>query len=117
MGERTFTVAVVGAAGMVGTEMIRTLEQRAFPVRELRPLDVGAAVGTEVTFAGRPWTIAEARPEAFARVDLAFFSAGNPASLELAPAAVARGAVVIDNSSAWSECPLVVPEVNPHDLA
>jgi aspartate-semialdehyde dehydrogenase len=118
-GERTFTVAVVGAAGMVGNEMIRTLEQRKFPVGELRPLDVAAVAGTPVAFRGETLRCVEANEAAFAGVDIAFFSAGNPASLELAPKAVRQGAVVIDNSSAWRmdpECPLVVPEVNPGDL-
>ena len=120
MSEVSYTVAVVGAAGMVGTEMIRTLEQRAFPVGQLRPLDVAAVAGAHVEFNGQQHVIAEATADAFAGVDIAFFSAGNPASLELAPEAIRHGAVVIDNSSAWRmdpDCPLVVPEVNPHDLA
>lgn len=102
MNQRAWNVAVVGAAGMVGQEMIRTLEQRRFPVGELRPL-------------GR-----EASDASFSGIDIAIFSAGADASLDLAPKAVRQGAVVIDNSSAWRmdpACPLVVPEVNPQDLA
>ena len=117
---RTYNVAVVGAAGMVGTEMIRTLEQRRFPVAELRPLDVASVAGTEVTFAGRAIPCVEATEANFAGIDVAIFSAGGDASLALAPGAVRQGAVVIDNSSAWRmdpACPLVVPEVNPQDLA
>jgi aspartate-semialdehyde dehydrogenase len=115
-----WNVAVVGAAGMVGTEMIRTLERRGFPVNELRPLDVAEVAGTPVQFAGREYRCLEATEASFAGVDIAIFSAGAEASLDLSPKAVRQGAVVIDNSSAWRmdpACPLVVPEVNPHDLA
>jgi aspartate-semialdehyde dehydrogenase len=119
MSKHTWNVAVVGAAGMVGTEMIKTLEQRRFPVAELRPLDVAALAGTEVAFAGHTCRCLEANEAAFAGIDIALFSAGGDASLDLAPKAVRQGAVVIDNSSAWRmdpTCPLVVPEVNPGDL-
>jgi aspartate-semialdehyde dehydrogenase len=119
MTERTYTVAVVGAAGMVGTEMLRTLEQRNFPVRELFPLDVAALEGTPVSYNGITHLCREATEAAFRGVDIALFSAGAEASLDLAPAAVRHGAVVIDNSSAWrmdDACPLVVPEVNFKDL-
>ena len=120
MSQRLWNVAVVGAAGMVGTEMIRTLDQRRFPVNELRPLDVADVAGAEMTFAGRTVVCREATEANFAGIDIAIFSAGGDASLDLAPKAVRQGAVVIDNSSAWRmdpTCPLVVPEVNPHDLA
>ncbi len=120
MSNRTWNVAVVGAAGMVGTEMIKTLEQRRFPVNELRPLDVAEVAGTPVAFAGRACACLEATEANFAGIDIAIFSAGGDASLDLAPKAVRQGAVVIDNSSAWRmdpACPLVVPEVNPRDLA
>ena len=119
MSASRYTVAVVGAAGMVGTEMIRTLVQRAFPIRELRALDVASVAGSEIVVDGTTYVCREATEAAFAGVDIAFFSAGNAASLDLAPKAVRQGAVVIDNSSAWRmdpECPLVVPEVNAHDL-
>jgi len=105
---------------MVGTEMIRTLEQRRFPVRELRALDVADVAGTRLPFAGGTVVCREATEANFAGIDIAIFSAGGDASLDLAPRAVRQGAVVIDNSSAWRmdpACPLVVPEVNPHDLA
>jgi len=105
---------------MVGTEMIRTLEQRRFPVRELRALDVAEAAGTPLPFAGGTVTCREATEVNFTGIEIAIFSAGAEASLDLAPKAVRQGAVVIDNSSAWRmdpACPLVVPEVNPHDLA
>jgi aspartate-semialdehyde dehydrogenase len=120
VSERRWNVAVVGAAGMVGAEMVRTLEQRRFPVRELRALDVAAVAGTSLPFAGGRVVCQEATGANFAGIDIAIFSAGAEASLELAPQAVRHGAVVIDNSSAWRmdpSCPLVVPEVNPYDIA
>ena len=120
MRKGAWNVAVVGAAGMVGTEMVRTLERRRFPVAELRALDVEGQAGTPVPFDGGTVECREAGEAEFAGVDIAIFSAGAEASRELAPMAVRQGAVVIDNSSAWRmdpACPLVVPEVNPHDLA
>jgi len=114
-----WNVAVVGALGMVGTEMIRTLEARNFPVAELRPLDVPALEGREVDFCGRKVPAQVACEDNFAGIDIAIFSAGAEASKELAPLAVRQGAVVVDNSSAWRmdpAVPLVVPEVNPADL-
>ncbi|HNS50908.1 MAG TPA: aspartate-semialdehyde dehydrogenase [Anaerolineae bacterium] len=119
MGKSKWNVAVVGALGMVGTEMIQTLETRRFPVAELRPLDVAAVEGAEIEFAGRKVRTQVASAENFSGIDIAIFSAGGEASLELAPQAVAKGAVVVDNSAAWRmdpACPLVVPEVNPDDL-
>jgi len=114
-----YNVAVVGAMGMVGGEMIRTLERRGFPVAELRPLDVAANEGKEVQFAGGRYRVLEAKAENFRGVDIAIFSAGADASEKLAPEAVKQGAVVVDNSSRWRmdpNCPLVIPEVNPEDL-
>jgi aspartate-semialdehyde dehydrogenase len=119
MAKKSWNVAVVGALGMVGTEMIRTLERRRFPLAELRPLDLPDNEGTPVKYLGRTLKTLAASEENFAGIDIAIFSAGGAASLELAPLAVRRGAVVIDNSSAWRMdpgCPLVVPEVNPEDL-
>jgi aspartate-semialdehyde dehydrogenase len=120
MGKKNeYTIAVVGAMGMVGTEMIRTLERRDFPVAELRPLDIKENEGKEVDFNGKKVKVQEAKEENFEGVDIAIFSAGGDASLDLSPKAAKRGAVVVDNSSAWRmdpECPLVVPEVNPEDL-
>jgi aspartate-semialdehyde dehydrogenase len=116
----SYNVAVVGAAGMVGREMAKTLEQRRFPVAEFRPLDIAAVAGTPISFNGRDYPCVEATEENFAGIDIAFFSAGADASLDLAPKAVRQGATVIDNSSAWRmdpDCPLVVPEVNANDLA
>jgi aspartate-semialdehyde dehydrogenase len=108
-------VAVVGATGVVGREMLRTLEQRHFPAKHVIALASKRSVGHKLPFRGGEIEVKLAEPEAFAGVDIALFSAGAAASRELAPAAAARGAVVIDNSSAWRmdpEVPLVVPEVN-----
>lgn len=114
-----YNVAVVGALGMVGSEMIRTLERRNFPVDEFRPLDIPQNAGKTVDFHGTPVEVQAAVKENFGGIDIAIFSAGATASKSLAPQAVEMGAVVVDNSSQWRmdpECPLVVPEVNPHDL-
>lgn len=115
-----YRVAVVGALGAVGTEMIKTLEQRDFPVSALIPMDMEELAGMKVLFRGEEATVRAAKPGAFGDVDIALFSAGADASLLLAPAAASQGAVVIDNSSAWRmdpDVPLVVPEVNPGALA
>ena len=109
-------VAIVGATGLVGRAMLSVLEQREFPVSRLVPLASSRSAGQKITFAGRQVEVREATPDRFEGVDIALFSAGGATSRELAPQAAARGAVVIDNSSAWrmdDECPLVVPEVNP----
>jgi aspartate-semialdehyde dehydrogenase len=114
------TVAVVGATGVVGGTMIRVLEERAFPIGELRPLATARSAGRRMPFRGSSVLVAEATPDAFDGVDIALFSAGGATSREIAPIAVARGATVIDNSSAWRMepgVPLVVSQVNPDDLA
>jgi aspartate-semialdehyde dehydrogenase len=114
-----YNVAVVGALGMVGSEMIRTLERRNFPVEEFRPLDIPENAGKTVTYEGAEVPVQAAEKQNFAGIDIAIFSAGAGASKVLAPQAVEMGAVVVDNSSQWRmdpACPLVVPEVNPHDL-
>ena len=108
-------VAVVGATGAVGREMLRTLEQRKFPVKRLVALASARTAGTKLPFAGGEITVEELTPRSFAGVDVALFSAGASVSREFGPIAAKAGAVVIDNSSAWRmdpECPLVVPEVN-----
>ncbi|MCI0584630.1 MAG: aspartate-semialdehyde dehydrogenase [Chloroflexi bacterium] len=114
-----FTVAVVGATGVVGRTMVQVLQERGFPIRELRLLASGRSAGRTVSAAGRTLEVGEAVPEAFDGVDIALFSAGADVSTTLAPAAAARGATVIDNSSAWRmdpTVPLVVSQVNPGDL-
>ena len=119
MNRQPLTVAVVGATGVVGRTMIQILNEREFPVGELRVLASGRSAGQTMFVDGRNLEIEEAVPEAFDGVDIALFSAGADVSKELAPAAVARGAMVIDNSSAWRmdpTVPLVVSQVNPDDL-
>jgi aspartate-semialdehyde dehydrogenase len=110
------TVAVVGATGLVGREMLRILEERNFPAEKVVALASPRSLGKKVPFRGKELEVREAKDENFAGVDIALFSAGASPSRELAPQAAARGAVVIDNSSAWRmdpDVPLVVPEVNP----
>ena len=117
---RPLTVAVVGATGVVGQTMIAVLEERGLPIRQLRPLASGRSAGREVLYRGRAEPVREALADAFEGVDVALFSAGSAVSAELAPAAVARGALVIDNSAQFRmapEVPLVVSEVNPDDAA
>ncbi len=113
-------VAVAGATGAVGRQMLRCLEQRSFPVAELRPLASARSAGRTVPFAGQQLPVQVMGPGSFEGVDVALFSCGGGTSLQFAPQAVAAGALVIDNSSAWrmdSEVPLVVPEVNPEAIA
>ena len=110
-----YTVAVVGATGAVGTEMIQVLEERGFPVGELIPLASARSEGNEVNFRGQDLPVKVLQPDSFKGVDLALFSAGAGVSQEFGPIAVKAGAVVVDNSSAWRmdpNVPLVVPEVN-----
>ena len=114
-----YVVAVVGATGAVGTEMIEVLEEREFPVARLVPLASTRSAGGTVIFKGNEVSIEVLTKDSFAGVDIALFSAGADLSREFAPIAVKAGAVVIDNSAAWRmtpEVPLVVPEVNAHDI-
>jgi aspartate-semialdehyde dehydrogenase len=108
-------VAVVGATGAVGREMIRILEQRRFPASRVVALASKRSAGQKLAYAGQELTVQELGPGSFAGIDVALFSAGASVSREFGPVAAAAGAVVIDNSSAWRmdpEVPLVVPEVN-----
>jgi aspartate-semialdehyde dehydrogenase len=115
-----YVVAVAGATGVVGREMIEILEERNFPVAELIPLASERSEGERVEFHGKNVVVRKLTKDSFKGVDIALFSAGAERSLEFAPAAVESGAVVIDNSSAFRmdpKVPLVVPEVNAHALA
>lgn len=115
-----YVVAVTGATGAVGREMIEILEERAFPVAELIPLASERSEGERVEFNGKRLVVRRLAKDAFKGVDIALFSAGAERSLEFAPAALKSGAVVIDNSSAFRmdpKVPLVVPEVNAHAIA
>ena len=115
-----YTVAVVGATGAVGTEMIQVLEERDFPVGELVPMASARSEGNEVMFRGQTLPVKVLEHNSFEGVDVALFSAGAGVSKEFGPMAVKAGAVVVDNSSAWRmdpSVPLVVPEVNVHALS
>jgi aspartate-semialdehyde dehydrogenase len=119
MTRPSLTVAVVGATGVVGRTMIQVLLEREFPVDELRLLASERSAGRMISVDGRTLEVRAATEEAFEGVDIALFSAGASTSTELAPLAAARGATVIDNSSAWRmdpSIPLVVSQVNPADL-
>ena len=113
-----YRVAILGATGLVGREFLKVLAQREFPISELRLLASDRSAGTRVPFRGEELVVEEATPSSFRGVDFGLFSAGTDISRELAPAATAAGAVVIDNSAAWRmepDVPLVVPEVNGAD--
>ncbi|MBL3647125.1 aspartate-semialdehyde dehydrogenase [Bacillus vallismortis] len=116
---RGLHVAVVGATGAVGQQMLKTLEDRNFEMDTLTLLSSKRSAGTKVTFKGQELTVQEASPESFEGVNIALFSAGGSVSQALAPEAVKRGAIAIDNTSAFrmdENTPLVVPEVNEADL-
>ncbi|MFY4773938.1 aspartate-semialdehyde dehydrogenase [Metabacillus sp. RGM 3146] len=119
MDTKGYRIAVVGATGAVGKAMLKTLEERNLPISELKVLSSKRSAGKKVTFKGKEYTLEEAVPESFEGIQIALFSAGGSVSKELAPEAVKRGAVVIDNTSAFRmdpEVPLVVPEVNEEDI-
>ena len=110
-------VAVVGATGAAGQTTLKILEERKFPVRELRVFASERSVGKTVTFQGETIRVERLEPEAFKGVEIALFSAGSAQSREFAPLAVRAGAVVVDKSSALRmdpTVPLVVPEINAH---
>ena len=112
-------VAIAGATGAVGIEMIRCLEERNFPVSKLTLLASARSAGKKLKYRGEDITIQELTPESFRGVDIALFSAGGGISREFAPHAVKAGAVVVDNSSAFRmdpDVPLIVPEVNAADV-
>lgn len=113
------TVAVAGATGAVGREMLKTLHDRNFPATRVRALASARSAGSRVPFGDEELVVEELKDDSFAGVDLALFSAGGSTSEKFAPLAVRSGCVVVDNSSAWRmdpRCPLVVPEVNPGAL-
>ena len=113
-------VAIVGASGAVGAELLRCLDQRQFPVCKLTLLASARSAGKTLSFQGKDLVIEELTGDSFAGVDIALFSAGGGISKEFAPLAAKAGAVVVDNSSAFrmdDQVPLVVPEVNRADVA
>lgn len=113
-------IAILGATGAVGRTMLRVLEERGTPVDEIVPLASERSRGMRLPWRGKEWEVRVPEPGIFRGCDIALFSAGAARSREWAPAAVAEGAIVVDNSSAWRadpEVPLVVPEVNAEKIA
>ena len=116
---KQYTVAVLGATGAVGQEMIKILQERNFPVGKLKPLASARSAGKTLKFRGEDVTIEEARDEAFEGVDIVLGAAENDIAKRFAPAIVKAGAVFVDNSSAFRLDPkvhLIVPEINPEDV-
>ena len=119
MSSHQVNVAVVGATGVVGQEMLKVLSQRRFPVGLVRAIGSERSAGTEVAYDGSKLRVEPLDDRSFQGIDLALFAAGSDVALIHAPAAVEAGALVVDNSSAWrmkANVPLVVPEVNPGDI-
>lgn len=117
--KKEYVVAVVGATGAVGNEMLKILEQRKFPVRQLRLFASERSEGKRMEFNGKDISVEALNEKSFRDIDIALFSAGAERSKIWAPVAAQSDCVVVDNSSQWRmdpEIPLVVPEVNPHDL-
>ena len=117
---KTYTVAILGATGAVGQEMMKVLAERNFPVGKLIPLASARSAGKKLMFKGQEITIQEACDEAFQGVDIVLGAAENDIAKQFAPAIVAAGAVFVDNSSAFRldpKVPLIVPEVNPQDVS
>jgi len=117
---KLWNIAIVGATGLVGTQIIECLEECDFPVATLRLLARGKGIGEVLAFKGNTLLVEELTSASFAGIDIAFFTSGRECSLEFCPVAVKAGAVCIDISSAWrmdEQVPLVVPEVNPEAIA
>ncbi len=117
---KKYNVAVLGATGAVGREMVKILEERKFPVGELRLLASRRSVGTVFYFNGEPVTVQEAKPESFKGMDIVLGAVENALAKEMAPHIKKAGAVFVDNSSAFRldpEVPLIVPEINPEDIS
>ena len=116
---KEYNVAVAGATGAVGNEMVATLEQRNFPVKNLKLLASSRSVGKTISFKGKDVKVEELKEDSFKGVDIGLFSPGGSVSQKFAPIAAASGCVVIDNTSAFRmepDIPLVVPEVNEHAI-
>ena len=119
MSDRQWNVAVLGATGLVGDTMIKVLEERKFPVKQLFPLASNRSLGKDVEFNGKKIPVIDVETFDFAQADIALFSAGGEVSRLYAPKAAAAGCVVIDNTSEFrydDDIPLVVPEVNPEAI-
>jgi aspartate-semialdehyde dehydrogenase len=120
MSKKKFNLAVAGATGAVGNQMVSCLEEADFPVSSLKLLASSRSVGRSLRFKGDLIAVEELREDSFKGMDIALFSAGGGTSERFAPYAAKDGCVVVDNSSAWRmdpDVPLVVPEVNPHAIA
>ena len=119
MPSRDYTVAILGATGAVGTRLMEQLAQSKIPLKQVKLLASARSAGNKLKFADQTLTVEEARPEVFENVDLVLASAGGSVSKQLLPEAVKRGAVCVDNTSAFRmdpQVPLVVPEVNAQQL-
>src|SRR5438105_419460 len=115
---KEYHIAIVGATGAVGAEFFRVLERRSFPVASIRALASARSAGKKIQFRKQPIAIEELNENSFAKIDLAFFSAGGEISRKFVPIARDAGAVVIDNSSVFRmepDVPLIIPEINPQD--
>lgn len=117
--KKKLNVAILGVTGAVGQEFLSILEERKFPVAELKPLASGRSAGKKIKFQGKTISIEEARPDSFKGIDLVLSSAGASVSRQFVPAAVKAGAVVVDNTSAFRmdpDVPLVIPEINADEI-
>ncbi len=118
--KKDLKIAILGVTGAVGQELLAILEERKFPFASIKMLASGRSAGKEQKFLGKTYKIEEATPDSFKGIDLVLASAGGSISKALAPHAVKAGAVVVDNTSAFRmdpEVPLVIPEINPEDIA
>jgi aspartate-semialdehyde dehydrogenase len=116
---KKYHIAIVGATGAVGAELLRVLERRNFPVASMHPIGSSRSAGKSVQFKGQSIPVEELSKNSFDQIDIAFFSAGSDVSRQYAPVAREAGAVVIDNSPAFRmylEVPLVIPEINADDI-
>jgi aspartate-semialdehyde dehydrogenase len=119
MSQKEYNVAIAGATGAVGLEMIKILEERNFPVKNLSLLASKRSVGKFLEYRGEKLRVSELLPASFKNIDIALFSAGSARSLEYTPIAAQNGTIVIDNSSAYrmdKDVPLVIPEINPQEV-
>ena len=116
---KTYHVAMVGATGAVGAELLRVLERRSFPIATLRPISSARSAGNHIQFRGEPIAIEQLNEHSFDKIDIAFFSAGGEISKKYVPRARDADAIVIDNSSVFRmepAVPLVIPEINGDDV-
>ena len=116
---KNYRIAIAGATGAVGAELLKVLERRNFPITAIDALASGKSVGKTVSFRNQAIPVQELREDSFAKIDIAFFSAGGERSRKFVPIARDAGAVVIDNSSTFRmdlDVPLVIPEINPQDV-